>query len=166
VKLAAVRAYAMALPEVTEEPHHNFGSFRVRGKVFVTMPPDQEHIHVFVPERERDQALAMYPLFTEKLLWGSKVAGIRVSLPQAVPSAVKSLVLQAWRSKAPRSLQGGASVQPESRRPGGLRRRALPNPSLERRPSTAGRLARASAKVHHRSPGQGARPLRAPQLER
>jgi hypothetical protein len=42
----------------------------------------------------------------------------------------------------------------------------LPNPSLERRPSTAGRLARASAKVHHRSPGQGARPLRAPQLER
>jgi hypothetical protein len=97
----------MALPEVTEEPHHNFGSFRVRGKIFITMPPDQEHIHIFVREQERDQALAMYPLFMEKLLWGSKVVGIRVSLPQAVPSAVKALVLQAWRSKAPKSLQGG-----------------------------------------------------------
>ncbi len=96
----------MSLPEVTEEPHHNFGSFRVRGKIFITMPPDEQHIHVFVPEQEREQALAMYPLFTEKLLWGSKVLGVRVSLPQATPSAVKSLVLQAWQSKAPRVLQG------------------------------------------------------------
>jgi len=41
-----------------------------------------------------------------------------------------------------------------------------PNPSLERRPSTAGCLARGTAKGHHRSRGQGTRPLRAPQLER
>jgi hypothetical protein len=49
----------------------------------------------------------------------------------------------------------------------GSRSAALrPNPSLERRPSTAGRLARGTAKVHHRFRGQGVRPLRAPQLER
>lgn len=106
MKLAAVRTVAMSLPEVTEEPHHNFGSFRVRGKIFITMPPDEEHIHVFVPEQERDQALAMYPSFTEKLLWGSKVVGIRVSLSHATGSVVKLLVLQAWRHKAPRSLSG------------------------------------------------------------
>jgi hypothetical protein len=110
LKLTAVRALAMSLPGVTEEPHHNFGSFRVRGKIFITMPPDGEHIHVFVPEQEREQALAMYPNFTEKLLWGSKVLGIRVSLPQATPSVVKSLVLHAWRSKAPRALQGELSA--------------------------------------------------------
>jgi hypothetical protein len=100
----------MSLPEVTEEPHHHFGSFRVRGKIFITMPPGEEHIHVFVPEQEREQALAMYPGFTEKLLWGNKVVGLRVSLGQATPSAVNALVLQAWRSKAPKALQGASGA--------------------------------------------------------
>lgn len=108
MKLAAVRAAALSLPEVTEQPHHDFGSFRVRGRIFVTFPPDGGHIHVFVPEPEREQALALYPGFTEKLLWGGRVVGIRVLLPRAVPSAVKSLVLQAWRSKAPEALSGSA----------------------------------------------------------
>ena len=110
MKLAAVRSIAMALPEVTEEPHHHFGSFRVRGKIFITMPPGEEYIHVFVPEQEREQALAMHPGFTEELLWGSKVLGVRVSLAKAAPSAVKSLVLQAWRSKAPKALLGASSA--------------------------------------------------------
>jgi plasmid stabilization system protein ParE len=39
------------------------------------------------------------------------------------------------------------------------------NPSLERRPSTAGCLARGTAKVHHRFRGQGSHPLQEPQLE-
>ena len=80
MKLAAVRVLAFSLPEVTEEPHHQFGSFRVRGKIFITMPPDQQHIHVFVSEEHREQALALYPEFAEKLLWGGKVVGLRVSL--------------------------------------------------------------------------------------
>lgn len=106
MKLAAVRTIALSLPEVTEEPHHHFGSFRVRGRIFVTVPPDGEHIHVFVPEDVREQALALYPGFTEKLLWGGKAQGVRVALATAVPGAVKSLVLQAWRSKAPKALLG------------------------------------------------------------
>lgn len=110
MKLAAVRAIAMSLPEVTEEPHHQFGSFRVRGKIFITMPPGEEHIHVFVAEQAREQALAMYPAFTEKLLWGSKALGVRVALERATPSAVKSLVLQAWRSKVPKALLGASGA--------------------------------------------------------
>ena len=39
---------------------------------------------------------------------------------------------------------------------------ARPNPSLKRRPSTAGCFARATEVVHCRSPGQSSRPLRAP----
>lgn len=104
MKLATVRNFALALPEVTEEPHHNFGSFRVRGKIFVTVPPEQEHIHVFVSEQQREQALAMYPAFAEKLLWGGKVVGIRVTLALAPSSVVKSLVRQAWENKAPNAL--------------------------------------------------------------
>jgi hypothetical protein len=100
VKLEAVRTAALALPETTEEPHHNFGSFRVRGKIFVTVPPDHEHIHVFVNEQDREFALAAHPDFTEKLLWGGKVVGVRVALANAKPAVVKAMVLQAYEHKA------------------------------------------------------------------
>lgn len=95
MKIDAVRAYAMSLADTTEEPHHHFGSFRVRGKIFLTVPPDQEHLHVFVSEEVREAALAMDPAFLEKLLWGGKVVGLRVSLPRAKAAILKSLVLQA-----------------------------------------------------------------------
>jgi hypothetical protein len=90
---------------VTEEPHHQLSSFRVRGKIFVTIPPEQEHIHVFVSEQQCEQALAMYPSFTEKLLWGGKVVGVRIALAGADPRAVKALVRSAWQHKAPKALQ-------------------------------------------------------------
>jgi hypothetical protein len=103
VKLETVRAAALALPETTEEPHHKLGSFRVRGKIFVTIPPDNEHIHVFVNEQDRELALAAYPDFTEKLLWGGKVVGIRVALAKAKPAVVKAMVRQAYEHKSAKS---------------------------------------------------------------
>ena len=71
--MAEVRRFVLSLPEVEEAPHHNYGSFRVRGKIFVTMPPGDEVVHVFVSEQTREHALAAYPSFMEKLLWGGKV---------------------------------------------------------------------------------------------
>jgi hypothetical protein len=108
MKFAAVRKYAMSLPEVTEQPHHHFGSFRVRGKIFVTVPPEQEYIHVFVAETQREQALAMYPEFVEKLLWGGKVVGVRVALAPALAAVTKRLISQAWQLKASKGVQGHA----------------------------------------------------------
>jgi hypothetical protein len=105
LKLAAIRKYALSLPEVTEEPHHQYGSFRVRGKIFVTFPPEEDYLHVFVAEQERELALAMYSEFTEKLLWGGKVVGVRLTLESAPQAAVKNLVRQAWANKAPKSLR-------------------------------------------------------------
>lgn len=104
MKLAAVRRIALALPEATEQRHHHFGSFRVRGKIFVTMPPGEEYIHVFVPDEVREPALATYPEFVEKLLWGGKVVGVRVTLASADPAVVKQLVERAWAGKAPKAL--------------------------------------------------------------
>jgi hypothetical protein len=34
------RRMALELPEVTEEPHFHLVSFRVHGKIFATLPPD------------------------------------------------------------------------------------------------------------------------------
>ncbi len=100
MKFETVRTAALALPETTEEPHHHFGSFRVRGKIFITVPPDNTHIHVFVSEQDRERALAAYPDFTEKLLWGGKVVGIRVTLATAPAAVVKVMVRQAYEHKA------------------------------------------------------------------
>ena len=108
MKVAEVRRFAVGLPEVTEEPHHHFSSFRVRGKIFVTVPPEEEHIHVFVNETSRGQALALYPEFVEKLVWGGKVCGIRIELASAKPGAVKGFVRSAWATKAPKSLANKA----------------------------------------------------------
>lgn len=107
MKLDTFRTFALSLPEVAEQPHFDYGSFRVRGKIFVTVPPDREHIHVFAADQHREQAFAMYPEWTEKVHWGGKVVGVRVMLSKAPAPAVKALVLQAWRHKAPKSLLGG-----------------------------------------------------------
>jgi hypothetical protein len=99
MKIDAVRKYAMALEAVTEEPHHQSSSFRVRGKIFVTIPPPGDVIHVFVGEEDRETALALYPGFLEKLLWGGKVVGLRVALATAHVSAVKSLISHAYETR-------------------------------------------------------------------
>lgn len=100
MKLDAVRFAALALPDTTEAPHHHFGSFRVRGRIFVTVPPGQQHIHVFLDEMDRERALALHPGFTEKLLWGGKVVGVRVVLADAEPEAMTMLLRQAHAFQA------------------------------------------------------------------
>ena len=58
----------------------------------------------FVSESVREQALAMHPQWAHKLLWGSKVVGLRIELAAAAPAVVKQLVGQAWAHKAPKAL--------------------------------------------------------------
>ena len=120
MNLDVVRIAALALPDTTEEPHHNFGSFRVRGKIFVTVPPDNEHIHVFVNEEDRELALAAYPDFTEKLLWGGKVVGVRVALAKAKPAVVKAMLAQAYEHKSAKP----AARKSAKRAPSGPRRQS------------------------------------------
>lgn len=102
-----VRAFAMSLPEVTEQPHFDMTSFRVRGKIVATVPlddpPGDEHLHVFVDESEARGAAAGHPAF-EELWWGKRIAGVRVSLTAAPTDRVRELILDAWRRKAPKRL--------------------------------------------------------------
>ncbi len=79
---------------------------RVRGKIFVTVLPEADHLHLFVSEQQRERALVLYSEFTEKLWWGGKVVGVRLALGVAPPAVVRNLVRQAWANKAPKSLLG------------------------------------------------------------
>jgi hypothetical protein len=116
MKLSAVRKFALSLPEVTEEPHFQFSSFRFRGKMLVTVPPEETHIHVFVPDQQREPALSMYPEFIEKLFWGGKVRGLRVALADARAEVVESLVLATWASRAPRSMVAAREARRQGKR--------------------------------------------------
>lgn len=109
MELEQVRALALSLPEVEASPHFDHASFRVRGKIFMTVPPDASHVHLFVGEVDREQALALHPDFAEKLMWGVRAAGVRIVLAKARPEVVDALVRKAWANKAPKRLVGGGA---------------------------------------------------------
>lgn len=89
----------MGLEGTTEEPHHHFSSFRVGGKIYVTIPPEEDRIHVFVPGPIREPALELHGDYCEELPWGKKIVGLRVFLEHADREVVKRLVRAAWATK-------------------------------------------------------------------
>ena len=99
-----VRAYALSMPSVTEEPHHEASSFRVNGKIFATLPPGDEFIHVFVDEPDRQTAVAFAPDAYEILFWGEKVSGLRIRISKAKLNDVVALLHNAWARKASKKL--------------------------------------------------------------
>jgi hypothetical protein len=102
--LEGARRFALSLPEVTEEPHFEMSSFRVRGKIFVTVPPDGDRLHVFVDEPEVDACVAENPAAFEPLRWGQRIRGLRIQLAAAPAGRVQELIEESWRRKATRRM--------------------------------------------------------------
>ena len=102
-RLSQVRKLALALPETVEQDHFGRPSFRVRGRIFATLP-DSEHLNVMIDAFEVDGVVRKYPAVCEELWWGKKLSGVRVNLPAATSDLIEELFSAAWRRKAPRSL--------------------------------------------------------------
>ena len=98
------RRFALSLPETAEAPHHDLSSFRVKGKIFATVPTDGEHLHVFVDDDEIRAAAAEDPKAFEELWWGKKLSGVRVNLAHADDDRLAELLRDAWLRKAPKRL--------------------------------------------------------------
>ena len=115
MNLDQLRQFALSLPESMEEPHFHFTSFRVRGKIFATVPPEGDSLHVFVDDDCRERFLALYPHAGEKLWWGKKVAGLKVKLGLArkYDAVLKDLVRNAWTRKAPAALRKAVAKREE-----------------------------------------------------
>ena len=79
-------------------------SFRVGGKIFATMPPSGDRVHIFVTPAEVAASCAEYPGVVEELWWGKKLSGCRVELASASRQVVLELLTEAWRRKAPKKL--------------------------------------------------------------
>jgi hypothetical protein len=96
----SVRQLATSLPDVTEEPHFHFTSFRIDGRIFATMPPGGALLHVFVPEEERELAVNAHPDVCETLHWGKRLVGVKVNLRTADDRLVATLIRAAYDDKA------------------------------------------------------------------
>ena len=101
--LRQVRTFIQSLPEVTEQDHHGFPSFRVANKIFATLP-DPLHLHVMLDEPEIQMAITLRPNAIEALRWGQRLAGVRLSITGVDKSFLSDLISLAWQRKAPRRL--------------------------------------------------------------
>jgi hypothetical protein len=104
ISLDDARRVALSLPEAAEQDHHGRGSFRVRGKIFATLP-DAGHLNVFVDSNEVAGVVAEWPDACAELWWGKQLRGVHVNLDHADPALVAELLADAWRRKAPTTLR-------------------------------------------------------------
>jgi hypothetical protein len=98
-----VRELALALPEASDQDHHGMASFRVRGRIFATLP-DDDHVRIMVDEPEIRAAVAEHPDLCAELYWGRRLACVVVTLAPAPRALVRELLTEAWLTKAPASL--------------------------------------------------------------
>ena len=106
-----VRRYALALPDTSEEPQLSCSFFRVRNRVFATVPPCRRYLHVFLSTVDSEFAFAAHPEFVERLVWDDHVVGVRVDLEHALPKFVERLISQAWARDAGKHLLDGCAIR-------------------------------------------------------
>jgi hypothetical protein len=103
VTVEQIRKLALALPEAIEQEHWGNPSFRVRGRIFATVP-DDGHVNVMIDPFDAESAVADAPESCQVLMWGKEVRGVQVSLRHAEHDVVEALLRSAWRRKAPKRL--------------------------------------------------------------
>jgi hypothetical protein len=108
--LAVARKAALALSDTTEQDHHGMASFRVKGKIFATVP-DPDHLRVMLSEEGIRAAVAEHPGFCEEGYWGARLATVVVTLSAAPAALVKELLSDAWFEK------GGGASRKAARKP-------------------------------------------------
>ena len=104
-----IRTLALSLPEATEEPHFDRASFRVRGKIFATLPPGGELVVLMLPPLVKE-SLQQTDADAYVPLPGAWEKGRATQLAIAGMDADKlaDLVRLAWRGVAPKRLIAAA----------------------------------------------------------
>ena len=95
------RALALALPGAVEQDHHGRPSFRVNGKIFATLW-DEEHINVMLDEGGILMAIQEHPDACSEVMWGKRLAAVRVHLPAAGRELLEPMLTEAWELRANR----------------------------------------------------------------
>lgn len=98
------RDIGLALPEVVEQDHHGMASFRLRGSILATVPDDRT-LRVMLAEDAIRAAVEENVGVCSPVHWGRKLSCVAVDLAVAEPELVRELLTDAWRRRAPATLQ-------------------------------------------------------------
>ena len=102
-----LRDIAMALPEVTEAPHFEATSFRVRGKIFATSgekPGAEEGVLKLAPEIQQAMIEERPDAFRPAAgVWGHR-GWTHVRMLNIPRRTLKDLTISAWAHVAPKTL--------------------------------------------------------------
>jgi hypothetical protein len=101
-----VRAIALSLPEAVEQPHFDRPSFRVRGKIFATLPPGGELVVLMLPILVKESVLQTDPEAHVPLpaAW-ERSGSTQLRIGRMDRQKLADLIRLAWRTKAPKRLQ-------------------------------------------------------------
>jgi hypothetical protein len=99
------RSLALSFPEASEQAHMGHPDFRVGGKIFATLGPDEEWGMVKLPVDQQASFVAADPKVFQPATgaWGRRGSTI-VRLSAANELAVRQALVVAWRSTAPKRL--------------------------------------------------------------
>lgn len=108
---ATVRAIALSLPEAEEHPHFDRASFRVRGRIFATLPPvGDDGVH---------KVVLKLPVLVKESLQQTDSSAIvslgnwdrggwtQLDIGRMDSAKLADLVRLAWRQVAPKRLSAG-----------------------------------------------------------
>jgi hypothetical protein len=102
---ADARNLALALPEAIEKSHFGKPDFRVRNRIFMTLPPGG-HIVVKLTPEQQDMLTGAEPEIFLPVpgAWGRR-GWTRLLLEKTDEATLESAITTAWRNVAPASLQ-------------------------------------------------------------
>jgi hypothetical protein len=103
IDVANARKLALSLPEAEEQDHQGHPSFRVRGKIFATLWPDEQRVVVKLPVAELTALLGGDPKAFSVNAW-SRQGWTNVHLQHVSASQLAALLALAWSTVAPRKL--------------------------------------------------------------
>ncbi|MDP1736449.1 MAG: MmcQ/YjbR family DNA-binding protein [Caulobacter sp.] len=106
-----IRAIALSLPEAQEHPHFDRPSFRVRGKIFVTLPPVTEGgpklVVLKLPELVKESLQQTDAGAVVSLGNWDKGGWTQLDIGRMDEDKMADLVRLAWRQVAPKKLLTG-----------------------------------------------------------
>jgi hypothetical protein len=99
------RALALSLPQTAEGSHMDHPDFRIRGKIFATLGPDEQWGMVKLTAEQQASFIRAEPSVFEPASgeWGKNGATI-VLLDDAREEAVRKALIHAWHNAAPKRL--------------------------------------------------------------
>jgi hypothetical protein len=106
MKAAQFRKIALSLPETVESSHQGHPDFRVDGKVFATLGPDNQWGMVKLTPQQQREFVERNPGLFEPFngAWGRRGC-TKAQLGGKGDNSVRSAIIAAWENVAPQRLK-------------------------------------------------------------